>query len=147
MKQKRTETPGWPKFDSALLQEVVAAFQRRRKSIRTRAGLACEREFSETEDGAFERLNFDLQPGFGDMRLTVWEDGKMWLRLCVSAFQRQGGWAFKDDFYGSTDDVSPEALVAMVEATIEQSFYPGSSDPEKYRERLRTIWRRVQMAS
>ncbi len=73
------------------------------------------------------------------MRLTVWEDGQMRLRLCASAFKRQGGWAFKDDFYGSTDDVSPEALVAMVEATIGETSTRGNSDPQMYRDRLRTI--------
>jgi len=32
----------------------------------------------------------------------------------------------------------------MVEATIGESFHPSRSDPEKYRDRLRTIWRRVR---
>jgi hypothetical protein len=144
MKQKQVETPGWPKFDAPLLQEVVAAFQRRRKALRNRAGLACEREFTETDRGVFERLNFDLCPGYGDMRLSVWEDGKLWLRLCVPAFERQGGWAFLDEFHGSTDDVAPETLVALVEATIGESFHPGRSDPAAYRTRLRNIWRRVR---
>ncbi len=144
MKRKQVEAPGWPQFEAPLLREVVAAFRRRRKALRNQAGLSCEREFSETDRGAFERLNFDLQPGCGDLRLTVWEDGVLWLRLCVPTYQRQGGWAFQDDFYGTTDDVSPETLVALVEATIRESFYPGRSDPAAYRTRLRTIWRRVR---
>ena len=146
MKRKQAEAPGWPKFDAPLLQEIVAAFQRRRKALRNQAGLSCEREFTETPSGAFERLNFDLCPSFGDMRLTVWEDGELWLRFCVPAFQRHGGWAFQDDFHGTTDDISPAALVALVEATIRESFYPGRSDPAAHRTRLRTIWQRVRPA-
>jgi hypothetical protein len=144
MKRKRADVPQWPRFDSALLQGVAAAFQRRGKAIRYQAGLSCEREFSETGGGTSERLNLDLRPGSGDLRLTVWEDGVTWLRLCVVGSGRNAGWAFVDHFYGSVQDVSPEALVALVEATIAEPFRPGSSDPQEYRERLRTIWGRVR---
>lgn len=144
MKRERADIPQWPKFDSPLLQDVAAAFHRRGKAIRYRAGLSCEREFSETAGGASERLNLDLRPGGGDLRLTVWEDGVMWLRLCVAAPGRNAGWAFLEQFYGTIQDVSPEALVAMTEATIAAPFHPSTSDSQEYRERLRTIWGRVQ---
>src|SRR5262249_20469931 len=115
MKRERADVSQWPTFDSSLLQEVAAAFLRRRKAIRYKAGLSCEREFSETAHATSERLNLDMRPGNGDLRLTVWEDGVMWLRLCVANLGRNTGWAFNDHFYGPIQDVSPETLVAMVE--------------------------------
>jgi hypothetical protein len=143
-KRKRAELSPWPTFDSSLLQGVVIAFTRRSKAIRYRAGLSREREFSETGSGAFERLNLDLRPGIGDLRLSVWEDGVMWLRLCVAGTGRNSGWTFMDEFHGSVNDVSPEAVVAMIESTIGEPFRPESSNQAEYRERLRMIWGRVQ---
>jgi hypothetical protein len=144
MKHERTGVSHWPAFDSSLLQDVAAAFLRRRKAIRYQAALSCEREFSETAHAVLERLNLDVRPGRGDLRLTIWEDGVMWLRLCVANRGRNTGWAFNDQFHGVIHDLSPEALVVMVEATIAEPFDPGSADPENYRERLWTIWQRVR---
>ena len=145
MKRNRAdEVSLWPTFDSTLLQEVVSAFARRRKAIRYKSGLSCEREFSETGSGAWERLNVDLQPGIGDLRLSVWEDGVMWLRLCMPGTGRNSGWAFMDEFHGSINDISPETVVAMIENTIAEPFRAESSAPMEYRERLRMIWGRVQ---
>ena len=144
MKRKRADESQWPTFDSPLLQSVVSAFHRRHKAIRHHSALACEREFSETSCGASERLNFDLRPGNGDIRLSVWEDGAMWLRLCVRASGKNSGWALMDEFHGSIDDVAAETLVAMIEETIAHPFYPESSDAAEYRNRLRLIWGRVQ---
>jgi hypothetical protein len=143
MKQKQTDASRWPAFASSLLQAVAAAFLRRRKAIRYQAALSCEREFSETALAVLERLNLDVRRGRGDLRLTIWEDGIMWLRLCVASRGRNAGWAFNDQVRGVIHDVSPEVLVAMVEATISEPFDPGSSDAEKYRERLWIIWQRV----
>ena len=144
MKRKQADVSLWPTFDSSLLQSVASAFLRRRKTMRYQAGLFCEKEFGETDRGTSERLNFDLHPGNGDLRLSVWEDGVMWLRLCVSGSGRNSGWAFMEDFHGSINDVSPETLVAMIEKTIATRFRPESSDPTEYREQLRTIWGRVE---
>jgi hypothetical protein len=143
-KQQRGGTQQWPVFDAPLLQAIAAAFRRRSKSLRYQAGLSCEREFSETADGVSERLNLDLRPDRGDLRLSVWQDGVMWLRLCVPAPGRNSGWAFLDQFYGSVLDVSPETLVSLTEATIAEPFHPGDTDPVAYRERLRTTWGRVR---
>jgi hypothetical protein len=147
-KQVQADVSGWPAFDAPLLQGVVSAFLRRRKAIRYRAEmLSCEREFSETGCGAWERLNFDLCPGYGQLRLSVWDDGTMWLRLCVAGFGRNSGWIFKEEFHGSINDVSPEALLGMIEHTIAEPFLPGYaeySDPIEYRRRLWTIWGRVR---
>jgi hypothetical protein len=144
MKRKQADVSLWPTFDSSLLQSVASAFIHRRKTIRCQAGLSCEREYSEKDRGASERLNLDLHPGNGDLRLSVWQDGGMWLRLCVSGSGRNSGWAFMDEFHGSINDVSPETLVTMIEKTIATRFRPESSDPMEYREQLRTIWGRVQ---
>jgi hypothetical protein len=126
----------WPTFDATLLREIVTAFLRRRKAIAHRAGLSCEREVSESAAGSIERLNLEA----GDLRLCVWADGVMWLGVCVRGFGRNAGWVFKDTFHGDVRDVSAEALVGMVEATLALAF---GSDPEKERQQLRAVWARV----
>jgi hypothetical protein len=83
--QIEVETTGWPAFDAPLLQDIAAAFRRRSKSLRYRAGLSCGREFT----GAVERLVLDLRGGH--LRLSVWADGRMWLSVCVRAPGRNGG--------------------------------------------------------
>ena len=134
---KREPVAGdWPTFDSPLLREIAGAFLRRRKAIAYRVGLSCEREFSESAAGAVERLNLEA----GDLRLSAWPDGVMWLAVCVRGFGRGAGWAFKDTFHGDVQDVSAEALVGMVEATL---ALPFGSDAEKERQQLQLVWARV----
>lgn len=136
MKRTRAQASGWPTFDSPLLQEVVNAFLRRRKSIAHRVSLSCEREFSETANGVFERVNLDA----GALRLSTWSDGEMWLAVCVPRPGRGAGWAFKDTFHGNVGDVGAATLVRMLEATLELPF---GLDPQKEREQLWGIWARV----
>jgi hypothetical protein len=143
MTRRHVNSSDWPRLDAPLLREVSAAFLQRRKAIRYRAGLSCERESSETSTGAFERLNLNLQPGSGQLRLGVWEDGKLWLCLSRSGRGRYNGWAFMDHFYGHIHDVSPATLVRMVEATIAEPFHLVHSDPNEYRAKLRKTWSRV----
>jgi hypothetical protein len=126
-------------FDAPLLRDVAAAFLRRRKAIRHKARLACERDFSETGEGAVERLNVDL-PG-GRLRLSVWADGVMWLSVCVRGKGRNSGWSFKDGFYGDARDVSAATLVGMLEATLGLTFGAGMLAE---RERLRQVWARAR---
>jgi hypothetical protein len=64
----------------------------------------------------------------------------MWLGVCVRAFGRGAGWAFRDSFHGDVGDVSAEALVGMVEATLAMTF---GSDPENERRQLWQLWARV----
>ena len=141
---KQAPRSAWPTFEAPLLQEVAAAFLRRRKALRCKAGLTCEREFSETSDSAVERLDLDLRPGQGDLRLSVWADGVLWVRLCVKALGRNSGWAFLDCFHGDVQDVSAATLVGMVEATLTDPFEVGRSDSLAYRERWRQTWARVR---
>lgn len=136
MKRDRTDTSRWPTFDSPLLQEVGSAFLRRRKAIAYQCGFSCEREFSESATGVVERLNIDA----GDLRLCIWADGVMWLSVCVRGKGRGVGWAFKDTFHRDAQDVSAEALVGMVEATVALTF---GSNPVREREQLRGMWARV----
>jgi hypothetical protein len=126
----------WPTFDASLLRGIAAAFLRRRKAIAYHRGLSCEREFSESVAGAVERLNLEA----GHLRLCIWADGEMWLAVHVRGFGRGAGWAFKEAFYGDVQDVSAEALVGMVEATLALSF---GSDPDRERQKLWATWARV----
>jgi hypothetical protein len=136
--RKSTETGDWPAFDAPLLRDIAAAFRRRRKALRYRAGLACGREFSESADGTFERLNLDLTGG--GLRLSAWADGCLWVSVCVRATGRNAGWAFRDAFHGDAGDVSAATLVGMVEATL---GLPLGAGPVAGREQLRAVWRRV----
>jgi hypothetical protein len=126
----------WPTFDAALLQGIATAFLRRRKAIAYRVALSCEREFSESASGAVERLNLQA----GNLRLCIWADGVMWLAVCIRGSRRRGGWSFKDTFHGDVQDVSPESLVGMVEATLELPF---GKDRDRESHALRTVWARV----
>jgi hypothetical protein len=129
----------WPTFDASLLQGVAAAFLRRRKAIAYQAGLSCGREFSESAaGGAIERLNLDIPDV--NLRLSVWADGVMWFRICVPGLGPNAGWAFKDRFHGDVGDVSAEALVEMVEATLGLRL---GSDPASELLQLRRLWARV----
>jgi hypothetical protein len=139
MKRKPEGSATWPTFDSPLLQGIAAEFLRRRKALRVRAGLACQREFSETAAGSIERLNLEFP--IARLRLSVWADGCMWLSVCVPAAGRNAGWAFRDTFHGDVQDVTGATLVGMVESTIAISF---GVDPATEREQLRKIWERVR---
>jgi hypothetical protein len=136
--RRQAEARGWPAFDAPLLQDIATAFRSRSKSLRYRAGLCCCREFTEAADGAVERLVLDLRGGH--VRLSVWADGWMWLSVCVRAPGRNRGWDFKDEFGGDVRDLSGQALVGMVEATVRLRL---GSDPGTEREQLRAVWRRV----
>jgi hypothetical protein len=131
----------WPVFDAPLLGEVAAALLRRRKAIQYKARLACEREFSETAEGAFERLNLDVNLSGGPLRLSVWADGVMWFSMCVRGKGRNSGWSFKDSFYGDIRDVSAATIVGMFEGTLGLTF---GADKLAERERLRQVWARVR---
>jgi hypothetical protein len=84
-----------------------------------------------------ERLDLEA----GSLRLSAWSDGAIWLGVCVRGFGPSGGWAFKDTFHGHVGDVSAEALVGMVEATL---ALPFGADAVKEREHLRSVWARVR---
>ena len=130
----------WPTFDAPLLQDISAAFQLRRKAIAYQAGLCCQRDCSESATGAVERLNLDFHAGH--TRLSVWADGVMWLAVHVRRFGRGAGWAFKDAFHGDVRDVSPEALVGMMETTL--SLPLGDTESGCGQQQLRSVWARVR---
>jgi hypothetical protein len=139
----RGKATEWPAFDAPLLQDIAEAFRRRGKAIRYQTTLFCERDFSETADGVLERLNLDLC--HGHVRLSVWDDGVMWLSVCVRGVGRNSGWAFKDDFHGDVLDLSGQSLVRMVETTLAMSF--GVAPAAEEREQLRELWRPVRPCS
>jgi hypothetical protein len=136
VKHKRTTSGDWPIFDSPLLAEVAQAFALRRKAIRYRSGICCEREFSETAEGAVERLNLRSR----HLILSVWAEGVMFFGVAVPAAGAHGGWTFEDHFHGDVNDVAPQTLVRMFEATI---GVPFGNDAFEEREGLRRIWARV----
>ena len=143
MGRKQTESAGWPAFDSPLLQEITAAFLRRRKAIayrlRAEGGVACARDFSESASGTQEVVAL----AFGQrIQFCVWDGGDLWLSVRIKAVGRNSGWAFQDHFYGDSQDVSGAALVRMVEATLALRF---GSDFLTERDRLRCVWRRVML--
>ncbi len=127
----------WPTFDAPLLQSVAAAFWSRHKAIAYHREVSCEREFSESGSGVVERLNLNV----GDLRLSVWADGVMWLAVSVRGLGRSAGWAFKDTFHGEIHDVPSDELVGMVEATLALRF---GTDPVGEQGRLRGVWARVR---
>ncbi len=139
MKHKRKPAADWPTFDAPLLRDITSAFLRRHKGIAYKAPFSCEREFSETAEGVTERLNLDWWRGH--LRLSIWADGLLWLLVCISGPGRRGGWSFMDNFHGEVLDVSAEALVGMIEATLELSF---GTDPSAERAQLREVWKRVK---
>jgi hypothetical protein len=139
MARKRAKSAAWPVLDSPLLADVAAAFLRRRKAIAYRVGeVSCGREFSESASETFERFNLDLCGGH--LRLSVWEDGCVWVSVCVRAAGRNAGWAFQDAFHGDARDVSATTLVGMVESTLQLKL---GTDSVAGREQLRAIWGRV----
>jgi hypothetical protein len=139
MGRKPKDSATWPTFDSPLLQGIAVDFLKRRKALRVKAGMACQREFSEAAAGSIERLNLDFPVAW--LRLSVWADGCMWLSVYVPAVGRNTGWAFRDYFHGDVQDVTGTTLVGMVESTIAFSL---GVDPVTERERLRKIWDRVR---
>jgi hypothetical protein len=129
----------WPTFDAPLLQGIANAFLRRRKAIKYRTGIACDREFSESPVGTIERFNLETRAG--KVRLSIWADGVLWLAVCVRRSGRNAGWAFQETFYGDVKDVSGEALVGMFEATL---ALPFGADRQSERQQLREVWARVR---
>jgi hypothetical protein len=134
MMKRAAVTEQWPAFDAPLLQGIAAAFARRRKAIAYHSSLTCTREMSESTSEVIERLNLDLRSD--SLRLSVWADGDLWLRLCRRAAGRNAGWAFMDHFYGDAQVVPVEALVGMVERTLALRI---GTDPPSERQQLRAI--------
>jgi hypothetical protein len=135
MVKRTTGTAHWPAFDAPLLQDVVAAFARRRKAIAYHTDLTCTRELCESASGIIERFNLDLRSD--SLRLSVWADGTLWLRLCHRGLGRNTGWAFIDHFYGNAQVVPAAALVSMVEQTLGLQI---GTEPASERQQLRAIW-------
>jgi hypothetical protein len=68
----------------------------------------------------------------------------MWFRVSVRCQGTNRGWAFLDSFHGDVQDVSPQALVAMVEVTLAVRF---GTDAQAERDQLRELWQRVRPCS
>jgi hypothetical protein len=133
---RKSAAVDWPTFDAPLLRDMATAFLRRRKTIAYRAGLSCVREFTESAAGAIERLKLET----GHLCLCIWADGVMWLGVSIRGVGRGAGWAFQEAFHGDVQDVSAEALVGMVEATL---ALPLELEPARGRQDLWAVWARL----
>jgi hypothetical protein len=122
-------------FDSELLISLDAAFRRRRRAIRYRAGtFAITREI----ESEFERLNVDL----GFFRLSVWADGALWFRVAEPGPSRRGGWTFIFSFHGDALTLAAPDVVSMFERAL--SCRSPTLSPDDKRQHLLAVWRAVQ---
>jgi hypothetical protein len=129
----------WPGFDSSFLGDIASAVQRRGKAIRYQTRLSCEREWEERTDGTWERMNLDLVSHV-QVRLSVWSDGIMWLRVCQAGPRRSGGWKFLDRLAGDVRLLPPSEVAERLEATLALCSSPH---PANFSQRLRGLWKAV----
>jgi hypothetical protein len=136
---KRTERhPDVPYFQSTRLDAIAAALGRRAKAIK-----AHSRKFASTREltGEGERLDLEMETNEAHptrLRLSVWEDGAVWLSVHQSDTWRRGGWAFQLTGRGDASQVESTALVAMVEET--RAIVYGDARALDVAERIDAIW-------
>jgi hypothetical protein len=118
----------WPTFDAPLLKRLAEALRRRSRAIRYKAmTLTCGRDWSETPEGVFERLNVEVHwPAH--ILLSVWSDGEMWLRACRAAPGTNAGWEFQVQFYSDLREIEPALVVEKFEASMDLCYGPQSPE-------------------
>ena len=136
---KHTERhPDVPYFRSIRLDTIAAALGRRAKAIKSHSRrFACAREAS----GNGERLDVDMETGEAQptqLRLSVWEDGSVWLSVHQRDTWRRGGWAFQYTGRGGAAHLEARAIVAMLEETCALVY--GSTRATDVAERLDATW-------
>ena len=102
----------WPTPDSALLVEILAAFRRRSKAIKhkvTRWSAECD-----IEEG-LERLDIDFCPYGPEIRLSVWQDGCLLVRVCQAS---KSGWLVNYTVEASVAQASASDIVSATEDTF-----------------------------
>lgn len=130
-------------FTSASLIAISQSFAHRAKAIKYHSS-----EFvliRETEDRA-ERLNCDValigRPA-ARVRLSIWDDGSMYLGVHLPGTRREGGWAFEYRRNGSVNGIEPSAIVAMLEESLLAAHF--AKDSSWAATRLDDIWARARM--
>src|SRR6185436_17017215 len=103
-------------FESALLNDIASAIERRGKAIRYRGELKC----SGAVEDSVERLNVDFTAISGfRVRLSVWPDGALWLGITEPGSKRAGGWKYRDEFHSLLQGLDAYGVVARFEQTID----------------------------
>ena len=134
----------WPSFQSSLLTGLVAVFRNRSKGISYHLrsfSLKNSLDSGSTED--LERLDIDaLAAGSTKVRLSVWADGGIWLRLCRPNSKKMGGWAFLIAFHGHMNQIPPDDIVALFEKSL--NIGTSATVSSRIRSDLLRVWRTVE---
>ena len=98
--------PEFPQFDAEYLGTLTDSFRSRSKAITGHAkGWTISREI----DGEYERFIVDADGFHGQLRLSVYNDGSLWLRLCRG--RPKNGWKFLLTFHGNRGNLETETIV------------------------------------
>lgn len=114
--------PDWPEPKAELLHGVVSAFRRRSKAVKHSL---LRWDMSLETDDSLERLNVDTFC-LHDIRLSVWADGQMWIRVCKGD---KNGWELNYSFYLDLNDNDPATVVRRFEET--HAYSGNQSDVKK----------------
>jgi hypothetical protein len=132
----------WPTFKAIFLADLVTAFRRRSKAISHHA-----RSFTlqGSVDSGTERLDTDIKllACRIDVRLSVWDDKAIWLRLCRANSKKMGGWAFLLAFRGHISQTSGPEIVALLERSLQFDF--NIATVETLRGDLLQVWHAVNL--
>lgn len=136
MTERAKRHPDVPNFDGARLDAIATAFGRRAKALKYHSQkFLCTREVTSVT----ERFNVDLETLEDrptQIRLSVWDDGVMWLGAYRAKPRREGGWQIEFRGHGDLARIDPTKVVAAFEETYQQ--LRGS--PADAVNRLRRIW-------
>ena len=134
----------WPSFQSSLLTELVAAFRNRSKAISYHLrSFSVKSSLESGSAGNLERLNIDAHGSSSrELRLSVWADGGIWLRLCKPNSKKMGGWAFLIAFHGHMNQIPPHDMVALFEKSL--NIGTSATVSSRIRSDLLRVWRTVE---
>lgn len=106
-----------PVFESEFLCGVVEAFERRGKAIRYHGRL----QYSRAVEDAGERLNVDFANlAAVRIRLSIWQDGIIWLGVTKPGARREGGWLLNLGFHSQAAGSSGPEICRRFEQTLAQ---------------------------
>lgn len=129
---------------SQRLRAVLAELSSRQKAIKYRLQDFSHEVEGDIENGApFHRLNIDALLSGGrptGVRLSIWDDGQMWLRVAKPGPASRGGWTFLDSFHGSVSDMGAGRVVQLLELTLNASRGISEKSINSLPMRLREIW-------
>jgi hypothetical protein len=136
----RARIAAFPTFDSSRLESICAAFAKRGKALRYRLDkLVVARE---VESPRCERLNVDARYRRGtQIRLSVWDDGRMWFLVVEAGASRSGGWRFHLAFNGTSSQLAPKEVEAAFEDGL---VWLSHDDPERRAAALIRVWSHVE---